>query len=119
MNFRRMCILLASIGMILLASTAIAGSMHSHSHGHAHLKVVSDGMPLNPNAVKAASPFEVKPGGKVLHCKLLGHNPLIPCPHHKVPADGKDECYLTAVTSLSLRYISQMHVLYCHFTEQA
>ena len=94
MNFRRTCILLAFIGMILMASTAIAGSMHSHSHGHAHLKVVSDGAPLNPHVVKAASPFEVKSGSKGLHCELLGHNPLIPCPHHKVPADGKEECYL-------------------------
>ena len=92
MNFRRMCILLASIGMILMASAAIAGSMHSH--GHAYPLVITDGVPLNPHVVKAVSPFEVKPGGKGLHCELLGHNPLIPCPHHKVPADGKKECYL-------------------------
>jgi hypothetical protein len=93
MVIRQIYMLLACIGLVLVASTAVAGSIHSH--GHASPLVIADGMPLNPNAVKAASPFEVKPGSKVLHCKLLGHSPLIPCPHHKVPADGKDECYLT------------------------
>jgi hypothetical protein len=44
---------------------------------------------------QAVSPFEVKPGDKRLHCELLGHNPLLPCPHHKVPAGGKSDCYLT------------------------
>jgi hypothetical protein len=93
MKFRRVSILLACFWVILAASTAVAGSMHSH--GHASPLVIADGAPLQPHAIKAVSPFEVKAGDKGLHCELLGHNPLIPCPHHKVPADGKEECYLT------------------------
>jgi len=93
MNARRIFILLACLGVILMASTAMAGLMHPH--GHVHPSVSNDGAPLNPHVVKAISPFEVKPGSKGLHCELLGHSPLIPCPHHKVPADGKEECYLT------------------------
>ena len=91
MNVRRVCILLACLGMILMASTALAGSMHSHAH---HSGVVTDESPLRPQFVKAASPFELKPGSNGLHCELLGHSPLIPCPHHKVPASGKEEWYL-------------------------
>ena len=93
MNSRRISILLACLGVILMASTATAGSVHSRAH--VHPAVVIDGAPLNPQAVHAVSPFEVKPGGKRLHCELLGHSPLLPCPHHKVPAGGKEECYLT------------------------
>jgi hypothetical protein len=94
MNARRTCILLACLGVILMASTAMAGSMHPHSHVHPAVGI--DESPLRPQFVKADSPFEVKPGGKRLHCELLGHSPLLPCPHHKVPADGKEECYLTS-----------------------
>jgi hypothetical protein len=76
-----------------MASTAVAGSKHSHDH--AHHKAVSDGVSLHPQFAKAVSPFEAKMGEKGIHCELLGHNPLIPCPHHKIPANGKEECYLT------------------------
>ena len=91
MNNRRIGLLLACFWVILMASTATAGSMHSHAHPAG----VTYGTPLYPQATKAVSPFEVKPGDKRLHCELLGHNPLLPCPHHKVPAEGKDNCYLT------------------------
>jgi len=90
MNARRIFILLACLGVILMASTAMAGSMHSH--GHVHPAVSNDGAPLNHLAPQAVSPFEAKLGGKGLHCELLGHSPLLPCPHHKVPAEGKKEC---------------------------
>jgi len=93
MNARRICILLACLGVILMASTAMAGSMHPH--GHVHPAVGIDGAPLNHRAPQAVSPFEIKPGDKRLHCELLGHSPLLPCPHHKVPAEEKEECYLT------------------------
>jgi len=56
--------------------------------------VVIDGAPLQPQASKAVSPFAANLGGKRLHCELLGHNPLLPCPHHKVPAGGKEDCYI-------------------------
>jgi hypothetical protein len=92
MNARRIGLLFACFWVILLASTATAGTMHSHAH-HA---VVTDGAPLHPHAPKAVSPFEVKLGGKRLHCELLGHNPLLPCPHHKVPAEGEANCYLSS-----------------------
>ena len=93
MNARRISILLTCLGVILMASTASAGSVHPHVH--AHPAMVTDGAPLNPQVLQVASPFQVKPGDKRLHCELLGHSPLLPCPHHKVPADGKEECYLT------------------------
>jgi hypothetical protein len=92
MNAKRIGFLLACSWVILLASTATAGTMHSHAH-HA---VVTDGAPLYPHAPKAVSPFEAKLGKKRLHCELLGHNPLMPCPHHKVPAKGEADCYLTS-----------------------
>lgn len=92
MNARRISILLACFWVTLTASTATAGSMHSHVHP----AVVIDGAPLQPQASKAVSPFAANLGGKRLHCELLGHNPLLPCPHHKVPAGGKEECYLTS-----------------------
>ncbi len=92
MNVRRISILLACFWVSLMASTATAGSMHPHVHA---LAVATDGAPWHPQALKAVSPFEVKPEGKRLHCELLGHSPLLPCPHHKVPAGGKEECYLT------------------------
>ena len=92
MNVRRFIILLACLGVILMASSASARSMHPHVH--AHPAVVTDGAPLN-HQVQVVSPFQVKPGGKRLHCELLGHSPLLPCPHHKVPVEGKEECYLT------------------------
>ena len=91
MNARRIGLLLACFWVILMTSTAMAGSMHSHDH-HAG---VADGAPLNPHAPQAVSPFEVKLRDKGLHCELLGHNPLLPCPHHKIPAEGKDNYYLT------------------------
>ena len=91
MNIRRIGLLLACFWVILMASTAMAGSMHSHTH---HVEV-THGVPLSPHVPQAVSPFEVKLGDKGLHCELLGHNPLLPCPHHKIPAGGKDNCYLT------------------------
>jgi hypothetical protein len=92
MNARRIGLVLACFWVILMASTAMAGSMHPHAR-HA---VVTDGAPLHPHAPQAVSPFEVKLGDKRLHCELLGHNPLIPCPHHKIPAGGKDKGSLTS-----------------------
>ena len=92
MNARRISILLACFWVILVASTATASS--GHLHGHAHPAMVTDGAPWHPQAHQAVSPFEVIPGDKRLHCELLGHSPLLPCPHHKVPAGGKEECYL-------------------------
>lgn len=92
MNARRISILLACFWVILVASTAMASSGHSHAHTH-HPAVVTDEAFLHPQASKAVSPFEVK-GDKRLHCELLGHSPLLPCPHHKVPAGGKEDCYL-------------------------
>ena len=91
MNVRQIGLLLACFWVILMASTALAGSMHSHT---AHAEVTL-GAPLNPHVPQAVSPFEVKPGEKGLHCELLGHNLLLPCPHHKAPEGGKDNCYLT------------------------
>jgi hypothetical protein len=87
-----MSILLAFCWVILAASNVTAGS--AHYHGHAHSAVVTDGAPLHPQVLKAVSPFEVKLGDKGIHCELLGHNPLLPCPHHKVPEGGKEDCYL-------------------------
>jgi len=92
MNARRFSILMACCWVILVASTAMAGSWHPHAH--VHHAVVTDGPPLHPQAPKAVSPFEVKLGDKRLHCELLGHSPLLPCPHHKVPAGGEKDCYL-------------------------
>ena len=91
MNARRITILLACFWVTLMASTAMAGSMHLH----AHPAMVTDGAPWHPHT-PAVSPFEVKLGDKRLHCELLGHNPLLPCPHHKIPVEGKDNCYLTS-----------------------
>ena len=93
MNARRICILMAFCGLILVASTATAGSLHSHAH--AHKAVAGDGAPWNPHIHKAVSPFETQTGDKRIHCELLGHNPLLPCPHHQLPAEGKRACYLT------------------------
>jgi hypothetical protein len=92
MNARRISILLACFWVALTASTATAGAMHPHVH--VHPAVVIDGAPLQPPASKAVSPFAANLGGKRLHCELLGHNPLLPCPHHKVPAGGKEDCYI-------------------------
>ena len=80
---------MACCWVILVASTAMAGSMHLH----AHPAMVTDGAPWHPHT-PAVSPFEVKLGDKRLHCELLGHSPLLPCPHHKVPAGGEKDCYL-------------------------
>jgi hypothetical protein len=91
MNARRIGFLLASFWVILMASTAVAGPMHSHAH-HAG---VTGGAPLHPHAPKAISPFEAKLDDKRLSCELLRHNPLLPCPHHKIPANEKDNRYLT------------------------
>jgi len=82
---------LACFWVILTASTAMAGLTHSHTHPAG----VTDGAPLHPQVPTAVSPFEVKLGDKRLHCELLGHNPLLPCPHHKIPAGEKDNCYLS------------------------
>jgi len=87
---KRFLILSACFGVILMASTAaIAGSMHSHAH---HSGVTSGGTSPHLHAHKAVSPFEHKLGDKRLHCELMGHNPLLPCPHHKIPAGEKDAC---------------------------
>lgn len=91
MNSRRIAQLLACFWLILVASTASAGSLHPHAH---HAGVI-DGAPIHPHAPKAVSPFETKVEKKLLHCELLGHNPLLPCPHHQIPARGKDNCYLS------------------------
>lgn len=77
--------------VVLAASTATAGSHPAHTH-HA---LVTDGAPWHPQAPKAVSPFEVEKDGKRIHCELLGHNPLLPCPHHKIPAEGKDAFFIT------------------------
>jgi len=92
MNVRRISILCACFWVILVASTAMASS--GHSHAHVHPAVATDGPPLHPQAPKAVSPFEAKLGNKRLHCELLGHSPLLPCPHHKFPAGGKEDCYI-------------------------
>ncbi len=89
---RRISILLACFGVILMASTATAGSTHHHDHK----AVAAYGAPVSLHAHQAVSPFEVKLGDKRLHCELLGHSPLLPCPHHKVPAGEKDRCFLTS-----------------------
>jgi hypothetical protein len=91
MNARRIGLLFACFWVILLASTATAGTMHSH----AHPAMVTDRAPLHPHAPQAVSPFDAKLGGKRLHCELLGHNPLMPCPHHKVPAEGEANCFIS------------------------
>jgi hypothetical protein len=88
---KRFLILSACFGMILMASTAMAGSMHSHAH---HAGVTNGGTPLHLHVHKAVSPFEAKLGDKRLHCELLGHNPLLPCPHNKIPAGEKETCFL-------------------------
>jgi len=90
MNLRLIALLVACSWVVLMASTALAGSTHSHTHH----KGVTQGAPLNSHAPQAASPFEVQLGDKRLHCELLGHNPLLPCPHGKIPAEGKDNCFL-------------------------
>lgn len=86
---RQMLILSACFMFILVAVNAEAGSMHSyntealagtHLHSHAH---------------QAVSPFKVKHENKRLHCELLGHNPLLPCPHRNIPANKRNECFLT------------------------
>lgn len=93
MQTRRISILMACCWLILGASTATAGSLHAHTH--AHQTVAGDGALWNPHIHKAVSPFETPIGDKRLHCELLGHNPLLPCPHHQMPAKGKRACYLT------------------------
>ena len=90
MNASRIGILLACFWVIGVASTATAGPMHSH----AYPAVAGDGAPINPHALKAVSPFEKNLGDKRIHCELLGHNPLLPCPHHKVPAGGNRTSFL-------------------------
>ncbi len=89
---RRIVLLLACFGVLLMASSAIAGSMHSHAHHTG----ISDGTPFHMPVSQAVSPFEVNSGNKRLHCELLGHNPFIPCPNHKVPTGGKGDCFLTS-----------------------
>jgi len=91
MFLKRIIILVACFWVVLVASTAVAGPMHDHG-----LKTVaSNGAPVNLHVHKAASPFEVKGGGKRLHCELLGHSPLLPCPHHKIPMGEKDRFHLS------------------------
>lgn len=82
---------MAFFWVILAASTATAGSLHPHDHKAGAVY----GGPWHPQAPKAVSPFEVKKDGKRIHCELLGHNPLLPCPHHKIPAEGKDASFIT------------------------
>lgn len=87
MNARSLIFVSACFGaLFLMTSTATAGSMHSHGHQAG----ITHGAPLHPQAPQAVSPFEIMPGDKRLHCELLGHNPLLPCPHHKVPAGERD-----------------------------
>ncbi len=69
-------ILTAFLGGVASAMPAV--SHHSHSDHH-----------------KSLSPFGIK-HGKRLHCELLGHNPLLPCPHHNKPAGKKKNCLLTS-----------------------
>lgn len=90
MNSSRTGLLLASFWVVLVASTAMAGPMHTHAQ-HAG---ITDGAPLHRHAPQAVSPFEAKLGDKRLHCELLGHNPLLPCPHLKKPAQEKGKYYL-------------------------
>jgi len=40
----------------------------------------------------ADSPFHKGMEEKRLHCDLLRHNPLMPCPHHKIPLGEKASC---------------------------
>jgi hypothetical protein len=89
---KRFLILSACFGVILMASSATAGSMHLHSH---HAGVTNGGTPLHLHVHKTVSPFKAKLGDKRLHCELLGHNPLLPCPHNKIPVEEKDDCFLT------------------------
>lgn len=90
MNASRIGILLACFWVIGVSS-ATAGPMHSH----AYPAVAGDGAPVNPPAPKAVSPFDRKLEGKRIHCELLGHNPLLPCPHHKAPAGGNRASFLS------------------------
>ncbi len=90
MNASRIGILLACFWVIGVASTATAAPIHHH----AHPAVAGVGAPINPHAHPAVSPFEKKLGDKRIHCELLGHNPLLPCPHHKVPAGGNRTSFL-------------------------
>jgi hypothetical protein len=93
MNARCICICIAFCGLILAASTATAG--FTHPHPHAHKAVAPDGAPWQPHVHKTVSPFETQLGEKRIHCELLGHNPLLPCPHHQLPTEEKRTCYLT------------------------
>ncbi len=86
---------MACCWLILVASTATAGSLHPQANAHAHKTVAGDGAPWNLHNHKAVSPFEAPTGDIRLHCELLGHNPLLPCPHHQIPAEGKRACYVT------------------------
>jgi hypothetical protein len=83
----RLLILSVCFVFTLIAVNAEAGLTHSHNakagaHVHAH-------------ADQAVSPFGDKLGNNRLHCELLGHNPLLPCPHHKMPSDKQNDCFLS------------------------
>jgi len=91
MNIRRFIVAGVCLWAILLASIAAAGPMHTHAR---HIAVADDA-PWKPHVVQAVSPFKLHLKDKRLHCELLGHSPLLPCPHHKVPAGEKTKCYIS------------------------
>ncbi|MCZ6541239.1 MAG: hypothetical protein O6704_06270, partial [Nitrospinae bacterium] len=71
MKTRRISLFMACCWLILVASTATAGSLHTHTP--AHQAVAGDGAPWNPHIHKAVSPFEAPTRDQRLHCELLGH----------------------------------------------
>ncbi|NIQ00842.1 MAG: hypothetical protein GWM98_10910 [Nitrospinaceae bacterium] len=77
MTARRIVIIIACAAGVLLASGASAGQTpHPHKH-------------------QAHSPFSGVKGEKRVHCVLLGHNLMRPCPYHYKPVGKKDECFIS------------------------
>ena len=72
--------------LIAFFLTALLGGTASAMPGHTHHGSTGSGDTL--------SPFNIK-HEKRLHCELLGHNPLLPCPHQRVPAGKNKTCFLT------------------------
>ena len=91
MNFRKTIIALVFLWVLLGASSVWAGMGHSHQHHGLKGKEAVSGS----HALKAVSPFKSTQGEKRPHCKLLGHNTLVPCPHGSIPHGEKRICYLT------------------------
>lgn len=92
MKIGRIIIVAAFLGlMTLAASTALASGAHSHAHNPG---VTQDTLMNSHSSPQAISPFEKAAGKKHVHCDLLRHSPLLPCPHHKIPAGDEVPCSL-------------------------